>query len=271
MRLDLDRIGDIVRATALAEVVPRFRTLAREDIREKKPGDLVTIADTEAERVLIRALEAAVPGSVAIGEESVFVDPARLDLMAGEAPVWIIDPVDGTSNFAKGVPAFAVIVAYVERGAVEAGWIYDPMEDVLVAGERGSGAWSGGKRLAVASDTALARMTGSAYGRTQAGIRSAAAIAATGRFGTVQNRGSSGLEYIDVTLGRSHFTLHSRSLPWDHAAGMLLVAEAGGVACFLDGTPYDPRLLDRKVLAAANAQAWQLVHDIVTAPTPPVG
>lgn len=149
--------------------------------------------------------------------------------------------------------------------------IYDPMEDVLVAGERGSGAWSGGKRLAVASDTALARMTGSAYGRTQAGIRSAAAIAATGRFGTVQNRGSSGLEYIDVTLGRSHFTLHSRSLSWDHAAGMLLVAEAGGVACFLDGTPYDPRLLDRKVLAAANAQAWQLVHDIVTAPTPPVG
>jgi fructose-1,6-bisphosphatase/inositol monophosphatase family enzyme len=260
--IDLDRIGAIVRATAMAEVMPRFRALSREDIREKKPGD---IADTEAERVLIAGLEAALPGSVALGEESVFADPTRLDLMAGEAPVWIIDPVDGTSNFAKGVPAFAVIVAYVERGAVEAGWIYDPIEDVLVAGARGRGAWSGGRRLHVGVPVPPGRTDGSAYGRTHAGVRSGQALNASGRFGTVQNRGSSGLEYMDVTLGRSHFTLHSRSLPWDHAAGMLLVTEAGGMACFLDGAPYDPRILDAKPLAASSAEIWHLVHDVVTA------
>lgn len=266
--LDLDRIAALIRDTAIAEIVPRFRTLAVGDIREKKPGDLVTIADEEAERALIRRLEAAMPGAVALGEESVAADPALLGLVAGDAPVWIIDPVDGTGNFAKGMPDFAVIVAYVERGVTEAGWIYDPLGDEMLAGARGRGAWSGGRRVRVAQGTPPERLTGSAYGRTPAGIRSAQALNESGRVGVVKNRGCSGLEYINVALGRTHFTLHSRSLPWDHAAGMLLVAEAGGMASFLDGSPYDPRIADRKPLAAADAQAWRLVQEIVTAPPP---
>ncbi|HUZ72564.1 MAG TPA: inositol monophosphatase [Stellaceae bacterium] len=266
--IDLTSIAAFVRATALAEIVPRFRALAQDDIREKRPGDLVTVADVEAERALSRGLEALVPGSVALGEEGVFADPSRLELIAGDRPVWIIDPVDGTGNFAKGRPDFAVIVAYVERGATTAGWIYDPLGDVLVAARRGGGAWCGGQRLRVADAAPSEAITGSAYGRTPAGERAAQALAGSGRVGGVSNRGCSGLEYVDVALGRAHFTLHSRSLPWDHAAGMLLVVEAGGVAAFLDGSPYDPRILDRKPLAAANAEAWRLVHDIVTAPPP---
>jgi len=265
---DLDRIAALIRDTALAEVVPRFRALAADHIREKKPGDLVTIADEETERALIRRLEDAVAGTVALGEESVAADPTRLALIGGEAPVWIIDPVDGTGNFAKGNPGFAVIVAYVERGVTEAGWIYDPLGDLMLAGARGHGAWANGRRMRVSEGTPPEQMTGSAYGRTPAGIRSAQALTESGRVASVKNRGCSGLEYIDVALGRAHFTLHSRSLPWDHAAGMMLVVEAGGIASFLDGSPYDPRIADRKPLAAADAQAWHLVQEIVTAPPP---
>src|ERR1700722_2745637 len=161
---DPDPIAELIRATAAAEIVPRFRMLAQEDIREKRPGDLVTIADLEAERRLIQGLEAAIPGSVALGEESVAADPAKLDLLGGAAPVWIIDPVDGTGNFAKGVARFAVIVAYVERGVTQAGWIYDPLGEVMVTARRGAGAWSRGERLQVAREEDGRRMVGSAYG-----------------------------------------------------------------------------------------------------------
>ena len=94
------------------------------------------------------------------------------------------------------------------------------------------------------------------------------ALDESGKVGAVQNRGCSGLEYMELALGEAHFSLHSRSLPWDHAAGMLIAAEAGGLASFLDGSPYDPRILDRKPFAAANEEAWRIVAEIATAPAP---
>jgi fructose-1,6-bisphosphatase/inositol monophosphatase family enzyme len=265
---DLDRIARIIRDTAAAEIVPRFRALAAGDIREKRPGDLVTIADLEAERRLMRELEAALPGTVALGEESVAADPARLELLAGDMPVWVIDPIDGTGNFAKGVARFAVIIAYVVRGVTQAGWIYDPSSDVMVTARRGEGAWSGGRRLRVAHEARPDRLVGSAYGRTPAGLRAANALADSGRIGAARNRGCSGLEYMEVALAEAHFTLHSRSLVWDHAAGMLIIDEAGGVARFLDGSPYDPRIADKKPLAATSEGVWGLIEEIVTAPAP---
>jgi fructose-1,6-bisphosphatase/inositol monophosphatase family enzyme len=265
---DLDRIARIIRETAAIEIVPRFRMLAEGDIREKRPGDLVTIADLEAERRLMRELEAAMPGSVALGEESVAADPARLELLAGAAPVWVIDPIDGTGNFAKGVARFAVIIAHVAGGVTQAGWIYDPSSDAMVMAQRGGGAWCDGKRCRVA-DMPGQPLVGSGYGRTEAGIRAATALADSGRVEAVHNRGCSGLEYMEVARGDSHFTLHSRSLVWDHAAGMLIIGEAGGVARFLDGSPYDPRVSDKKPLAAASEAIWRLIEATVTAPAIP--
>lgn len=266
--LDLDRIAQIIRDTAATEILPRFRALAAGDIREKRPGDLVTVADLEAERRLIRELEAAMPGSVALGEESVAADPARLDLLAGAAPVWVIDPIDGTGNFAKGVARFAVIIAHVARGVTEAGWIYDPSSGGMVIARRGAGAWYDGRRCRVA-ETPPDRLVGSAYGRNAAGIRAATALVDSGRVGALHNYGCSGLEYMEVARGESHFTLHSRSLVWDHAAGMLIIGEAGGAARFLDGSPYDPRIGDKKPLAAVSEAIWELVAETMTSPATP--
>jgi fructose-1,6-bisphosphatase/inositol monophosphatase family enzyme len=260
---DPEKVAEHIRETAQAEILPRFRMLGRDDVREKKPGDFVTLADLEAERQLTQRLGALLPGSVVLGEEAAFADRSRFDVLAGDAPVWVIDPVDGTANFARGQPGFAVIVALIEHARVRAGWIYEPLADTMVAAEAGQGAWSAGKRLATTRAVAPADMVGAAYGRTKAGPRAAQALTTSGRIGHVRNRGCSGLEYLDVALGLAQFSLHSRSLPWDHAAGMLITAEAGGAAGFLDGSPYDPRIVDRPVLAAAGGAAWDIVREVV--------
>ncbi len=257
-----EAIAAIIREIAQTEIVPRFRMLARDDIREKGPGDFVTTADLEAERQLTRRLVDALPGSAVLGEEAAAQDRTLFDLLTGDVPVWVIDPVDGTGNFARGQPGFAVIVARVQHAEVRAGWIYDPLADVTVTAEAGAGAWSKGVRLAVARGVAGKDMIGAAYGRTATGSRAGKALAESGRVGAVRNLGCSGLEYVELALGRAQFSLHSRSLPWDHAAGMLITREAGGLAGFLDGAPYDPRIATRPVLAAADQTAWDIVRDI---------
>jgi fructose-1,6-bisphosphatase/inositol monophosphatase family enzyme len=261
--IDRKIVANLIRDTARALILPRFRALGSGDIREKKPGDPVTIADIETEQALTRLLSEAMSGALVVGEESVAEDASRLDMLSSDAPVWIIDPVDGTSNFAKGLPGFAVIVALARRGEVEAGWIYDPLGDIMISSRKGEGAWLDEIRLAVSANVPPERISGSAYGRAKSGVRAAKALNDSGRIRGVHNQGCSGLEYMALARGISQFSLHSRSLPWDHAAGMLIVREAGGCASFLDGSTYDARIIDRPVLATASRAGWQVVHDIL--------
>jgi fructose-1,6-bisphosphatase/inositol monophosphatase family enzyme len=263
--IDPESVANYIRETARALILPRFRALGVGDVREKKPGDPVTIADTEAEQELARRLTEVIPGAHVLGEESVAEDPSRLAWLAADMPVWIIDPIDGTSNFVRGHPGFAVIVALARQGQVEAGWIYNPLGDVMISSLKGNGAWLADKRLRVDTSVPPERLTGSAYGRTKSGTRAGRALNDSGRIRGVHNQGCSGLEYMAIAQGMAQFSLHSRSLPWDHAAGMLIIAEAGGYGSFLDGGAYDARIPDRAVLAATSAQAWQTVHDVVIA------
>jgi len=260
--IDPETVASFIRETARSVILPRFRALKREDISEKGPGDFVTIADLEAERRLSALLTEAQPGSAVLGEEGAAKDPTLMRLAGGAAPLWIIDPIDGTNNFAHGQPGFAVILAYVEEGAVRAGWLYDPLGERLAWAVLGRGAWSNGTRLKTAQPPG--RITGSAYGKAASGERAAKALSRNVRVGGIRNQGCSGLEYLSIALGETHFALHSRSLPWDHAAGMLITSESSGKACFLDGGPYDPGVFDRAVLAASGGEAWQIVHEIVT-------
>jgi fructose-1,6-bisphosphatase/inositol monophosphatase family enzyme len=261
--IDPEMIANFIRDTARAIILPRFRALGIGDIREKKPGDPVTIADIESERELTRLLTGMVPDAHVLGEESVADNPAQLDLLSTDAPVWIIDPVDGTANFVKGNPGFAVIVALTRGGQVEGGWIHNPVADTLIWALKGQGAWMGSRRLAVASHVPPERLAGSAYGKTKSGARAARAINESGRVLGVHNQGCSGIEYMLIAQGLSQFSLHSRSLPWDHAAGTLIVEEAGGYSRFLGGSAYDTRIPDRSILTTSTQQAWQTIHDIV--------
>ncbi|HXP12130.1 MAG TPA: inositol monophosphatase [Stellaceae bacterium] len=260
--IDPETVASFIRETARSVILPRFRALKREEISEKGPGDFVTIADIEAERRLSALLTEAQPGSAVLGEEGAAKDPTLMRLAGGAQPLWIIDPVDGTNNFAHGQPGFAMILAYVEEGAVHGGWLYDPLGERMAWAVLGEGAWSNGTRLKTAIPPG--RISGSAYGKTFSGERAAKALSRSGHVAGIRNQNCSGLEYLSIALGETHFALHSRSLPWDHAAGMLITSESSGKACFLDGGAYDPGVFDRAVLAASGGEAWRIVHEIVT-------
>src|SRR5215470_17897885 len=106
--------------------MPRYAKLAAGEVREKGPGDLVTVADEAVERRLAPELGQMLPGSVVLGEEAAAADPSRIELLDGTDPVWVIDPIDGTANFAEARGDFGVMVALVRHGEVLSSWIYDP-------------------------------------------------------------------------------------------------------------------------------------------------
>src|SRR3954454_9281730 len=123
---DSQRVAELMRETAAAELLPRFRNLAKEDVRQKRPGDFVTVADVESEQRLASGLARILPGVPVVGEEAVEKDASLLDLIGrpGES-CWIVDPLDGTSNFAAGRDTFAMIICLVHDCEAIGGWILD--------------------------------------------------------------------------------------------------------------------------------------------------
>jgi fructose-1,6-bisphosphatase/inositol monophosphatase family enzyme len=142
---DSQRVADLMRETAEVELVPRFRALAQDEIRQKRPGDVVTIADELSEQRLAAGLARILPGVPVVGEEAVENDPGLVQLIArpGEA-CWIVDPLDGTSNFAAGRERFAMIVCLVRDRRAIAGWILDVLGDQMAVAMSGQGVTLGG-------------------------------------------------------------------------------------------------------------------------------
>src|SRR5215475_1320143 len=109
--LDVNAVAALIAEVAATEIQPRFRNLASHEQREKAPGDIVTIADERAEAAMTPLLLAQVPGSIVIGEESTAKNPKLIERLTGDQVAWIVDPVDGTANFAEGKPEFVSMVA----------------------------------------------------------------------------------------------------------------------------------------------------------------
>lgn len=233
MLIDSDDVIQIIRDVARTEIIPRFRTLSSEHIYEKSPGDLVTLADLESEKKLSKKLSKLLPGSVVVGEEGVAADPRQLDLLKDDNPVWILDPIDGTHNFAHGKECFAVIVALYQKGQTLQGWIHDPVENTTVIAAKGEGAWENGSRLSINPKGDIMHMTGS----LSAPIHKKILPNPKAPTNIVRYR-CVGREYMDLARGKLDFSRYARHItPWDHAAGVLIHKEAGGYAS-LTGQEY---------------------------------
>lgn len=252
LRIDAEQVSHIIVETARQVILPRFRHLEKSEIREKNPGDFVTIADTEAERLLSSRLGDLLPGSRVVGEEAVAANPAVLDLLTEDDPVWIIDPVDGTRNFAHGRPLFCVIVALVWRRRTMMGWIHDPLSGRTVTAAQGEGAWNGGERLRVADEAPLSAMRGSVGCRKRERLQQAVQ--------GLLRQGSAGHDYLALAEARMHFAYFRRLRPWDHAAGVLLHQEAGGYSALTDGAPYQPLYTDSGMLLAPGRASWDALR-----------
>ncbi|MET0426350.1 MAG: inositol monophosphatase [Actinoplanes sp.] len=259
----LDQVADLIREVAATEVLPRFRHLSTEDVQQKAPGDLVTIADKESERALTRGLTALLPGSTVVGEEATAADPSILSRVGDAGAVWIVDPVDGTNNFAAGKTPFALMVALVRDGSPVAAWILDPVGDHLTVAESGAGAYRDGEPIKTRTDDpGAAALRGVVAGHYLPPELREVTSANAPSLGQVTNgRHCAGYEYPAVALDEQQFALFWRILPWDHVPGSLIVSEAGGTVQHLDGSPYRPTDSERGLLVAANEDIWLTVRD----------
>lgn len=252
----IDDVRAAIREVAVAEIVPRFNALADRDVVEKSPGELATVADTEAERALTRRLHDLLPGVPVVGEEAVAADVAVLDAVGGSR-YWVVDPVDGTSNFVEGSPDYATMVALVDGGVTAAAWIYQPATDVMFVAERGAGAHRDGTRLGGGSAAPIGELRGFVKRRYLDDATTALVDRGIPAFAAVDGgRACAGVEYPLLASGEVDFVVYWRTLPWDHLPGVLLAEEAGGAARRFDGSPYAPGDDRRGLLAVADAAAW---------------
>jgi fructose-1,6-bisphosphatase/inositol monophosphatase family enzyme len=265
-RHDLDRLCSIIAEAAAAEIMPRFRSLEAGGIREKTSAlDVVTDADEKAEWRMRDAIAKAFPGAAFVGEESVARDPALLDRIAEADLAIIIDPVDGTSNFAWGLPLFGVLGAVTVKGETVAGIIYDPVGNDWRLALRGAGAWAlasngAASDIRVATPESAANMTGIAsWYMAPEPLRSRIAVNLPKVKAAFAYR-CAAYEYRLICDGHLHFALHYKLMPWDHAAGVLIHAEAGGYCARHDGSPYAPSQTTGGLLLAPDKASWQALH-----------
>ncbi|MFE2960479.1 inositol monophosphatase family protein [Nocardia tengchongensis] len=240
-----------MRDTAEIAIRPRFRRLTGDNIHEKQPGDLVTVADREAEKLIAHELREILDIPV-VREESVAEDPSLLAAL-GEKACWLVDPLDGTSNFVAGRAEYAVMAALLHDGEPVAGWIILPETGQLYVAEQRSGAFRDGTRIQRPAPPAeIERLRGAAPTRRLTPEGRAKLSAAGTSFASLgPGTLSAGVNYTRILDRDFDFVLYQRSLPWDHAAGALLLAEAGGVSVRPDGSPY--RLAARHDALLLNA------------------
>ncbi|HXK18826.1 MAG TPA: inositol monophosphatase family protein [Polyangiaceae bacterium] len=256
----LERLGNVVRDVAQREIAPRFQQLAPSDVISKPsvedPSDLVTAADRAAEAELTLRLPELVPGSSVVGEEAVAADPSVLERLRSGAPVWVVDPLDGTRNFAAGHGPFGTMVVLVERGALLAACIYFTEGDRMFLAERGLGAFFNSERILPRAPS-QGVLAGSLYVRYMPeelakplSARGAAHRAVPGVICATH-------EYTEIALGHKDYTHYYRLLPWDHAPGALIVREAGGVVRHPDGRDYDVFDQRESTLLSPDEPTWQ--------------
>jgi len=229
-------IRDLLRFAAERSMLPRFRALSESQVEMKGKDDPVTVVDREVEEFLTDALTRLAPGVAVVGEEAVHADESVLDDLSGQC--WIIDPLDGTANFTQGKEPFGIIVALADAGKAVAGWIYDPNLDRLCHARAGEGARIDGETVAARTTgetppvTAVSRM----FLTPEQSAMVDEKLAPHYTFVDIPRCAAE--QYPRLVLGQNDISTFKRTYPWDHAAGVLWLNEAGGRAARLDGTDY---------------------------------
>lgn len=241
-------LESLVRDIAREEILPRYLKSAR---NRKADGTLFTEADLESQRRFSEALPQLIPGPV-LGEEMTAEEQARL-WSEGRRGLWCIDPIDGTTNFANGIPFFAVSIAYLVDHEPRFGVVYNPITDESFYAAQGAGAYLNGVELPLRP--AAARLADAVAGVDFKRISHHLGdeLAVRPPYYSQRNFGSSALEWCFVAAGRLDVYIHGGQMLWDYAAGRLILAEAGGEAAALDGgSLMAGPAVKRAVVAAAS-------------------
>lgn len=252
--MDTEDVLCLLQEVAETVVNPRFRALGEGQVQEKAPGDLVTVADREAEAAITDRLQAAYPRAVILGEEASALDPGVARAYASADHAFTIDPVDGTKNFVHGSPDHALMVAELRAGECVRSWIYQPQHHRSCVAERGAGAFSDGQRMVrppVSTDLHRIRAVTARRGWPGRMLGDIGPLELTWV--------CCGVDYPHLVDGDADVALYSGTNPWDHAPGTLLVTEAGGHVGTFDGAAYDPRRSDGGLVVAGDRATYDRV------------
>ncbi len=254
--MDTDDVLTMIQEVAEQVINPRFRTLTTEQVAEKNPGDLVTVADREAEVLITERLLREYPTALVLGEEATAADATMLDRFRAADHAFTVDPVDGTKNFVAGSPDHAVMVAELRGGDVVRSWIWQPQHERAYVAERGAGAWGNGARLVrppLGDELRGVTSRRSWIGRALGTLR---ALELTWV--------CCGVDYPKLVEGAADYALFRKPKPWDHAPGSLLLTESGGYVGTFDGAPYRPQgPMLRGLVCAADRRAYSVVQELV--------
>lgn len=238
---------------ARQEILPRFNRVGHS---LKQDGSLVTEADTAMQAAVVRALQDNWPEYRLLGEEMPAAEQQAL-LESDDEALWVLDPLDGTSNFAAGIPVFSVSLALLRNGEVQLGLIYDPLRDECFSAARGEGAWLNGQRLqpTIQRDSLKQCIAQVDLKRLPAAL--AARLASEHPFASQRNFGSGALDWCWLAAGRSQLYAHGGQKLWDYLAGHLILQEAGGRLSTFEGEAvFNHSLQPRSVVAAINEKLY---------------
>ncbi|TDO98947.1 inositol monophosphatase family protein [Marinomonas balearica] len=259
-------ILNVIRDAARDIIMPHFRHLDADQIASKSSQlDLVTVADQACERYITEKIAEKFPNWTIVGEEAVAESPELLKNIETADTCMIIDPIDGTWNFANGLSDFGVIIAVVVKGVTVFGLLYDPVHDDYVYANKGEGAFlvrpnSDPIKLSIEPELDLKKMLGIlsfySYGPE---MNRHLAVKSTA-FARIHSLPSCHA-YRQLAIGHFNFGLYLKMNPWDHAAGVLILQEAGGYCQLLNGSDYSATMENGKLLVAQSEEQWHKLAD----------
>ena len=258
MLSDLDVIQDLARLAGHRELLPRFKQIG---YSLKADGSIITEADLAVDEFLRTELTQRWPGVNFLSEE---MEPEEQQAMIDDTskPFWCIDPLDGTSNYAAGVPIFGICIALIENGQPVYGLIYDPVQDECFYAIRGKGAWVNGMRLKrrkleFGMERAIALVD---FKRLTPQLRER--LVSNPPYASQRNVGSCALEWAWMAARRGHLYLHGAQKLWDMSAGLLILEEAGGFTQTLAGEEtFRCSLTPRSVIASPYEPLFEKWRD----------
>jgi fructose-1,6-bisphosphatase/inositol monophosphatase family enzyme len=250
------QVEAIMRRASQTAILPHYQSLARSEIISKATDDVVTIADHESEAILTAELADLLPEAGIVGEENAFADPTIFARLR-DGLCWIVDPLDGTNNFAQGKPPFGVLVALADGGETIGGWILDCLSGRFCHATRAGGAWIDAERATARPSAEEPPVAALSTVYMEAAERAQVLEHIAPHYRMVDIPRCAAEQYPRLVLGENDVSVFNRTLPWDHAAGTLFLNEAGGRAARLDGTPYRVDAWERTgMIGASTPRLW---------------
>ncbi|MGD2118938.1 MAG: inositol monophosphatase family protein [Chromatiales bacterium] len=247
---ELDQLTELVRNAAAQHLLPYFGHTTRE---YKADRSVVTEADLAMQQHLQSEFQRHWPQFQLLAEEMTR-EQQLAQLQSPESGLWIVDPLDGTSNFAAGIPYFSVSVAFYMKGDVQLALVYDPVRDEMFAAAAGQGAQLNGEPLQQQSTPASLARSIAVVDFKRLSPEMATRLAMRPPYGSQRSFGSVALDWCWLAANRFHVYLHGRQNIWDYAAGEMIFSETGGQSISLDGDAvFRPSIEPRSAVAAYDA------------------